>query len=190
MKVNGPIDYFSLFIESDVFFMVSYGLTKVSEDMYSWNELYFFKKEHPTINMDIIKNAIIDDINNDTDGKILEGFSWNNILVYLSKENQFNFKAAYDLAVQTNGASLPVRFKLGQSEVHNENIGTEEEPIYAKRGGDAVYHTFETLEDITDFYTKAIAFINQTLNDGWVKKDSIDWSKYEELLKPSETSEE
>ena len=37
--------------------------------------------------------------------------------VWLSSENQFNYKAAYDLAVQTGGATLPVTFKFGTDEV-------------------------------------------------------------------------
>jgi hypothetical protein len=87
---------------------------------------------------------------------------WRNVNVWLSSENQFNFKAAYDLAVQTNGQSLPVKFKIGETE--------NKEPVY---------HTFETMEEFTDFYTKAIAYINKCLNEGWELKDSIDWSEYE-----------
>ena len=80
-------------------------------------------------------------------------------------ENQFNYKAAYDLAVQTNGASLPVTFKFGDSS--------------------PVYHTFNTLEEISDFYTSALSYVNNMLADGWAKKDSLDWSEYERLLAES-----
>lgn len=52
-----------------------------------------------------------------------------------------------------------------------------------------VYYTFEDIETFTDFYTKAIAFINQCLNEGWNKKDNIDWSEYEEALKEDNTTE-
>lgn len=97
-----------------------------------------------------------------TDWKILSGFEWKGIKVWLSMENQFNYKAAYDLAVQTNGASLPVTFKFGDSV--------------------PVYHTFETLEEISDFYTSALSYVNNTLADGWSRKDSLDWSEYERLL--------
>lgn len=111
-----------------------------------------------------IKNAILDAINKDVDQKILSGFVWKDMPVWLSTENQFNYKAAYDLAVMSQGKSLPVLFKFG----------TTENPIY---------HTFETLEDISDFYLSAMAYISKTLEDGWVMKDSIDWSEYEEALK-------
>ena len=42
---------------------------------------------------------------------------------------------AYDLAVQTNGVSLPVTFKFGD----NDN---------------PVYYKFTTLEELTDFINK------------------------------------
>lgn len=116
-------------------------------------------------NLQDIKLFILSWYNKDIDSKILSGFVWNDMSIWLSSENQFNYKAAYDLAIQTNGASLPVTFKFG----------TTENPIY---------HTFNTIEELSDFYTKAIAYVNQTLADGWSKKDNIDWSVYENALKP------
>jgi hypothetical protein len=116
-----------------------------------------------------VKETILSDINKFTDDKILKDFKWRDMQVWLSSENQFNYKAAYDLAVQTNGASLPTVFKFG----------TTEEPIY---------HKFDTLEELQDFYIKAMTYINEQLAIGWHKKDSIDWSVYEEALKqPSDT---
>jgi hypothetical protein len=34
------------------------------------------------------------------------------------------------------------------------------------------------MAEFTDFYTKAVTFINTTLAEGWQKKDSFDWSLY------------
>ena len=85
--------------------------------------------------------------------------TYENVPVWLSSENQFNYKAAYDLAVQTAGATLPVVFKFG----------TDTEPVYRE---------FATLEDLTDFYTKAMQHIQNTLADGWKKKDVFDLSLY------------
>ena len=68
-------------------------------------------------------------------------------------------RQAYDLAVQTAGATLPVVFKFG----------TDTEPVYRE---------FATLEDLTDFYTKAMQHIQNTLADGWKKKDVFDLSLY------------
>lgn len=127
----------------------------------TWHEVYFYHKRtgHPTLAQ--IKAAIIADINARTDERILTGFSWNGKPVWLSQENQFNYKAAYDLALQTDGQSLPVKFKLGED-----------------ADGLPVYHTFTALSAFTDFYTRAIAFINQCLNDGWQMKDGMDWTPY------------
>lgn len=110
-----------------------------------------------------LKKLILDAINKEVDEKILSGFVWKDMPVWLSTENQFNYKAAYDLAVMSSGQSLPVMFKFG----------TTEDPVY--------YH-FSTLEDISDFYVSAMAYINTTLAEGWSKKDAIDWSVYEEAL--------
>ena len=109
-----------------------------------------------------LKEDITQLIDGITDSKILQGFRWNEVSVYLSTENQMNFKAAFDLNMQTGGLMLPVKFKLGED-----------------AEGNAVYHTFENMEDFTDFYTSAVAYINQCLNEGWVEKDSLDMSSYE-----------
>lgn len=110
-----------------------------------------------------IKEIVLGYMNEKIDENILQGFEWNDMPVWLSTENQFNYKAAYDLAVQTQGASLPVTFKFG----------TTEEPVY---------HEFTDLESFTDFYTKAMGYINAQLAEGWLLKDAVDWSPYEELL--------
>lgn len=115
-------------------------------------------KEKPTLAQ--VKEVIISQINADIDRKILSGFAWRDMPVWLSTENQFNYKAAYDLAVQTSGATLPVRFKFG----------TDDAPLY---------HTFNDLQEFTDFYTKAMAYVDSTLNEGWEEKDSIDWTVYD-----------
>lgn len=106
-----------------------------------------------------VRNIINKYYNKIIDNKILTGFVWNETPVWLSTENQFNYKAAYDLAVQTNGAVLPVTFKFG----------TNDEPVY---------HEFTTLEDLTDFYTKAMKYVTDTLEEGWKTKDSVDISLY------------
>lgn len=106
-----------------------------------------------------IRSAVISWYNEQTDTAILSGFSYGDVPVWLSSENQFNYKSAYDLAVQTNGATLPVTFKFG----------TDTKPHY---------HTFETLEELTDFYTKAMTHIQDTLAEGWKKKDAFNLEKY------------
>lgn len=134
----------------------------IDKQAVSFYEIEIISQYKPKINN--IKQALLDGINQMIDDKILSGFVWKDMPVWLSTENQFNYKAAYDLAVMSQGKSLPVLFKFG----------TTENPIY---------HTFETIEDISDFYLSAMAYISKTLEDGWVMKDSIDWGEYEEALK-------
>ena len=150
--------------------IVSYNRKDEADGQHcTWDQVCFYKKQTASPTKEQIKDAIIKDINDSVVRQIHEGFEWNDKPVWLSSENQFNFKAAYDLAVQTKGKSLPVKFKLGET-----------------AEGEPVYHTFEEMSEFTDFYTKAIAFINTCLNDGWELKDSIDWSEYERLLPSAE----
>lgn len=110
-----------------------------------------------------VKDIILGWENEMIDERILLGFKWNDIPVWLSTENQFNYKAAYDLAVQTGGMNLPIVFKFG----------TTEEPVY---------HTFSTVDELSGFYLSAMAYINDVLAAGWEKKDEIDWTPYVEAL--------
>ena len=132
---------------------------KTETNLGTWTEMWLSGK--PSIEQ--VKGIILDTMNKEIDQKILSGFVWKDIPVWLSTENQFNYKAAYDLAVMSQGQSLPVTFKFG----------TTESPVY---------YTFESLEDISDFYLSAMTYINKTLEDGWKKKDDIDWSVYEKTL--------
>ena len=109
-----------------------------------------------------VRQIILDQINANTDEKILSGFVWNDVRVWLSQENQTNFKAAYDLNVQSGGKMLPIKFKLGED-----------------ADGNAVYHTFEDMDAFGIFYMSAVAYINECLNAGWSEKDGLDMSPYE-----------
>ena len=108
---------------------------------------------------DEIQSTIANWYNKQTDLAILSGFVWNDMMIWLSQENQFNYKAAYDMAVQTEGKSLPVTFKFG----------TDDEPCY---------YEFNTMLDFTDFYSKALAYIQHTLAEGWSKKATFNAMKY------------
>lgn len=152
--------------EDDTRTIISFGREQVDKEHSTWYEVYFYKKQHPVVTQEDVKEAIkaaVDDIiNSQTRERILSGFVWHGKNVWLSSENQFNFNAAYALAIQTNGKSLPMRFKLGEAEK-----------------GVPVYHTFEDMEEFTDFHAKMIAFIGTCLNEGWEKKDGTDWSIYD-----------
>jgi len=171
-KVNGKKKSFAPIREDGSRITICYGLRKLSGNLYEWLEVYLPKKQTSTLSVQTVKDAIIDDINARTDEKIISGFVWapkaggDAIPVWLSTENQFNFKSAYDLAVQKQGATLPVTFKMGE---HAD--------------GTPVYHTFETMEDADDFYLQAVGYINQCLAEGWAEKDGIDWAPYEDYFK-------
>lgn len=107
-----------------------------------------------------VKAIITNFYNEQTDHCILSGLRYDGQLVWLSSENQANYKAAYDLAVQTQGETLPYKIKLG----------TEDSPTYKE---------FLTLQDFKAFYLTVQKHIDKTINDGWTKKDSIDWSQYQ-----------
>lgn len=132
---------------------------KVESNVGTWAEHVFRNK--PSLSQ--IKDFILTEINKRTDELILSGFAWKGVPVWLSMENQLNYKTAYDLAVQTNGQVLPT-FKFG----------TTESPVYYK---------FESLEDLKDFYISAMSYVTDTLATGWQEKDKIDWTVYEDLLK-------
>lgn len=139
-------------------YLLIYGYgTDEDGNGYNFRKNYDHKPTKTELKEDITQ--LIDGI---TDSKILQGFRWDEVSVYLSTENQMNFKAAFDLNMQTGGLMLPVKFKLGED-----------------AEGNAVYHTFENMEDFTDFYTSAVSYINQCLNEGWAEKDSLDMSRYE-----------
>ena len=153
--------------------IISYSMTPEPDGVHAtWYEVYFNKKEIQKPSLAQIKEAVIADINRRTDEKIVSGMVWTPqsggypIHVWLSQENQFNFKSAYDLAVQKQGATLPVTFKMGE-----------------KEDGTPIYHTFETMEDADDFYLHAVAHINTCLSAGWAEKDGIDWAPYEDYFK-------
>lgn len=130
--------------------MLIYGFGLEGDNGYDWRHTF---DHHPTA--DELKEVITQHIDAQTDGKILSGFVWNGQRVWLSAENQRNFSEAQRAAMITKGESLPVTFKIGEDE-HKA----------------PVYHEFTTVEELTDFYLQAFAYINQTLNEGWREKDA------------------
>lgn len=137
--------------------LLIFGLLTEGDASYNWRKYYDHKPTEAEVRSDI--SALV---NAKVDESILTGFKWNGKPVYLSTENQFNFKAAYDLAVQSEGANLPVKFKLGED-----------------AEGKAVYHTFTALTSFADFITKAFSYIQTCLTEGWTEKDGMD---YEAML--------
>lgn len=106
-----------------------------------------------------IRNIVILWYNKEVETAILEGFVYKGFSVWLSAENQYNYKAAHDLAVQTNGRNLPVTFKFGSDE-HPQ------------------YYTFKETEELTDFYIQVVRHIQSKLAEGWEKKDNFNLDLY------------
>lgn len=171
-KVFGKQTDFAPIREDASRVIISYGYEAEDEENASWIEIYFYKKQISQISLADVKNAIIADINERTDEKILTGFVWNGKPVYLSKENQENYLGALTAAQLTDGASLPIKFKLGEDSE-----------------GKAVYHTFNSVNTLKQFYLEGVAYINQTLNDGWQEKDAIDFEPYETFFAAAEEQE-
>lgn len=122
----------------------------------TYAECEFSRK--PTV--EDVRQLITSWSNQQTDQAILSGFSYNGALVWLSAENQLNYKMAYDLAVQTNGVTLPVTFKLGSEDV-------------------PVYQQFTSLSELDAFYRAVVAHIQNALQEGWNFKDGFDFSPYD-----------
>lgn len=132
-----------------------FGYGVDGENGYDYRKQFRYK---PTL--DELKEEIIEIVNEAVYEKILTGYVYDGKPVVLSSENQFNYKAAYDLAMQENGATLPIKVKLG----------TVDSPEYV---------TFDKMDDFKAFYVGAIQFVQNTLQEGWDEKDGIDWTKFE-----------
>lgn len=172
-KINDKKKNFSLMRVEGTRIVISYGLKKVSGDLYEWHEVAINKKEVNQLNLQVVKDAIIKDIDDRTDAKILNGYPFTPdgaeepIIVWLSKESQTNFSEAHRLQV------VPVKFKLNEDADKN-----------------AIYHTFETFDELDRFYKGGVLWIQQCLNEGWAEKDGIDWRPYDNLFPKQEAAQQ
>lgn len=126
-----------------------YGYGQDENGGWNWRHRFTGK---PTLQE--VEALLRDTINAETDEKILSGFTWNGLAVWLSSENQFNYKAAYDLAFQTEGATLPVTFKFG----------TDEAPVY---------YEFADIDELAHFYLSMQEWVSKAISDGWKEKDYL-----------------
>lgn len=182
-KVFGKKTDFAPIKEDASRVIISYGYQEVDEENATWLEIYLYKKQISQITLADVKDAIIKDIDSQTDEKILCGYEWTilhgdpakpkkqrligeTVKVWLSRESQDNFKEAHRLACIDASAVIPVKFK-----------------IYEDENKKAIYENFESFEELNQFYLGAFAYIKQNcLDAGWVTKDGIDWTPYEEFF--------
>lgn len=119
-----------------------------------------------------IKKTITDWYDQQTDAAILSGYEWTvkhgakkgqTVKVWLSNENQNNYKAKHDAArMYPQLVTFPMTYKISEDEEKN-----------------AVYETFQNIDELAEFYLGGIAYIEQTVAIGWQKKDAVDLSLYE-----------
>ena len=158
-KVNGKKASFAPVREDGSRIAICYGLKKLSKDLYEWFEVYLPKKQMPQLTFDVVKQAIMADINDKVKTAIISGFVWNDKPVWFSEENQLNFSQAV----------VPVTLKIGEEE-----------------DGTPIYHQFDTAEDLKAFSDACNAWKQQCLTAGYAEKDGIDWEPYQALF-PNET---
>lgn len=171
-KVNGLKSDFAYLKEDASRIIIGYNYKEVSNDMAEWIEVYVYKKQRSHLSFSEIKKAIIADIDACTDEKILNGYEWTilhgddegkTVKVWLSKENQNNFKAKHDAAKEyPNLVTFPMKYKI--SEDSDEK---------------AVYEVFQSFEELVQFYLGGLAYIESCYQEGWEVKDGIDFSVYE-----------
>ena len=161
MKVNGTLSDFAVVRTEGTQIVISYGLKKVDGKIYEWHEIYLPKKQNANLSLDIVKTAILNDINARVKTAIISGFVWNEKPVWLSEENQLNFSQAV----------VPATLKIGEQE-----------------DGTPIYETFDTKTDLKAFNEACTLWKQQCLSEGYSEKDAIDWTPYEALFpEPTKT---
>lgn len=136
---------------------VIYGFGKDNENDetgYNYRLQYSYRPR-----LENIKKDIIETVNEIVRDRILQGMRFRGHLVWLNAENQRNYADWYGLAVISD-SNLPVTVKLG----------LDEEPVEV---------TFNTLEEITEFYEAVANHIRETVTTGWQMKKNINWEEYE-----------
>ena len=162
MKVNGLKTDFAPMRNEGTRITICYGLKKVDGKIYEWHEIYLPKTQNANLSLDIVKTAILNDINARVKTAIISGFVWNEKPVWLSEENQLNFSQAV----------VPATLKIGEQE-----------------DGTPIYETFDTKTDLKAFNEACTLWKQQCLSEGYSEKDAIDWTPYEALF-PEQTKTE
>ena len=108
----------------------------------------------------------IEAIDTRTDAKILNGYQWTvlhgadackTVNVWLSAENQSNYKAKHDVALAyPQLVTFPMRYKISEDE--------------QKR---AIYEEFQDINELATFYLGGIAYIERCTDEGWEEKDNV-----------------
>lgn len=126
-----------------------YGLGTDERGSYNWRQRYYSLPSFADV-----KETIINQINSNIEERILTGFSYDGMPVWLSLENQNNFAAIE----RNESLDYPIKIKLGED-----------------KDGSPVYRAFATKTDFKNFSQEVSNWIFSVISDGWKEKDSIDW---------------
>ena len=115
-KMSGNQSDFAFIREDASRIVIGYDCKNITgKSLYEWYEIYLPKKQNAQLTFQMVKDAIIADIDAQTDEKILDGYEFTPdgadtpIIVWLSKESQTNFSEAHRLQI------VPVKFKLNET---------------------------------------------------------------------------
>lgn len=136
-----------LMVNSDNECILFYGHGTDDLGGFRWRKDY---DHRPTV--DEIKSDIEAHINEQVAEKIRNGMVYETMPVYLSEENQLNFRSV---------PTLPVRYKVGEFS-----------------DGRVAYITFESRDELEDFNRAIADHIARCLNEGWDEKDAVDYNKF------------
>ena len=123
--------------------VICYGLKQVEGELYEWHEIYLPKTQNATLSLDIVKTAILNDINSRVKTAIISGFVWNEKPVWLSEENQLNFSQAV----------VPATLKIGE-----------------QQDGTPIYETFDTKTTLKAFNDACSLWRQQCLSEGYSER--------------------
>ena len=98
----------------------------------------------PKLSVETLVKRSVENINKETDERILNDFVWRDNEFYLSLENQFNFKNLYDLR-ERKEYPITIKTKTG-------------------------FTTLNDVQDVEEFYLAGFKFIEECLKEGWEKK--------------------
>ena len=151
--------------------IVCYGYESINKKEGTWYEVSLPAAKYPLLSFSDVKAAIEGDINADTSARITQGFAYTvkhgaqegiEVNVWLSKENQSDFHAMHQNA---DALDFPVRYKIGET--------ADGMPVYEEFADAGEMHTICTL---TSQHVLACQ------QNGWARKDAIDWEPYKALF--------
>ena len=157
--------------------IVSYGYESIDKNEGTWYEVSLPAANYPLLSFADVKAAIEGDINAETSALITQGFAYTvkhgaqagaEVNVWLSKENQSDFHAMHQNA---DGLTFPVRYKIGET-----------------ADGMPVYEEFADADEMHTICTLTSQHVLSCQQDGWDRKDAIDWEPYKALF-PEQSSD-